>query len=129
MSEDFYTASARQRLERINAERAAAQADLAAYRANADYDSAGQAIQQIANLDAEQANLGNLYNRYVASQQPRRPEFLTPEERQARPIEKMGWSDAVELARTSRYAKNIKSDDPNMLAGYYEAQRRKARGE
>jgi hypothetical protein len=129
MSDDFYTQSARQRLERINAERAAAQADLAAYRANADYDSAGQAIQQIANLDAEEANLGNLYNRYVASQQPRQPEYFTPEERAARPIEKMGWNDAVELARTSRYGKNIRSDDPAMIAGWHEAQRRRSRGE
>jgi hypothetical protein len=129
MSDDFYTASARQRLERIEAERAAARADLAAHKANSDYESAAYSIQQLANLDAEQSNLANLYNRHVASQQPRQREYLSPEERQARPIEKMDWSDAVELARTSRYGKHIKADDPGMIQGWHEAQRRRARGE
>jgi hypothetical protein len=126
---DFYSDSAKRRLEMIEAERSAATADLSAAKANGDYDSAGQAIQQIANLDAERANLANLYNSYVASQQPPRREYLTPEERQARPIEKMDWSDTVDLTRQSKYAKNIRADDPNMVAGWYEARRRSARGE
>ena len=52
-SEDFYTFSARQRLQQISAGRAQALADLEVAKASADYDSAGQAVQQIANLDAE----------------------------------------------------------------------------
>src|SRR5262245_10023505 len=127
--EDFYTASARQRLERIEAERAAAQADLVAHRSNGDYDSAGYAIQQIADLDRQRENVIGLYNRYAASHQPRQPEYLTPEERAARPIEKMDWSDAVALARTSRYGQSLKADDANMIRGWHEAQRRRGRGE
>jgi hypothetical protein len=126
---DFYSDSAKRRLEQIEAERAVALADLAAYRANSDYDSAGSAIQQVANLDAERANLAQLYNNYVASQQPPAPPQLTPEERAARPITKMDWSDTVELARTSRYGKDLKPNDPNLIAGWNEARRRSARGE
>jgi hypothetical protein len=126
---DFYTQSARQRLEQIAAERAAAEADLLAHRANSDTYSAGQSIQHLANLAAEQQNLTTLYNNYVQSQQPRQREYLTPEERAAKPIHKMDWSDAVDLARTSRYGKNIRADDPNMIAGWHESQRRRARGE
>jgi hypothetical protein len=126
---DFYSDSARRRLEQIEAERAAALADLAAHRANSDYESAGNAIQQVANLDAERANLGTLYQQYVASQTPPSPPELTAEERAAKPWSKMDWSDVVELTRGSRHAKNIKPDDPNMVAGWRETQRRRARGE
>jgi hypothetical protein len=80
-------------------------------------------------LDAERANLAQLYNNYVASQQAPAREQLTPEERAARPITKMDWSDVVDLARGSRYGKNIKPDDPNLIAGWNEARRRSARGE
>ncbi len=126
---DFYGDSAKQRLAIIEAERASALADLAAHKANSDYDSAANSIQTIANLDAERANLANLYNNYVASQQPSRPPELTQEERQAKPWSKMDWSDVVEMTRGSKYAKNIKPNDPNMVAGYYEASRRRGRGE
>src|SRR5262249_19002180 len=126
---DFYEDSAKRRLEVIQAERAAAQADLASHRMNSDYDSASASIQQLANLAAEEQNLHTLYNNYVASKQPRQPEYLSPEERAVRPVHKMDWSDTVELARTSRYAKNIKSDDPAMVAGFHEARRRRGRGE
>jgi hypothetical protein len=129
MSDDFYTQSARQRLEQIEAERTAAQADLAAHKANSDSYSAGQTIQTLANLAAEQQNLTTLYNNYVQSQQPRQREYLSPEERHARPIHKMTWDDAVDLARQSKYGKNLRSDDPNMIAGWHESQRRRSRGE
>jgi hypothetical protein len=46
---DFYQDFAPRRLQQIEAERAAAMADLAAHRMNSDYDSAGQVIQQIAD--------------------------------------------------------------------------------
>jgi hypothetical protein len=129
MADDFYTVSARQRLERIEAERAATQADLAAYKANADYESAGQAIQQLANFAAEQENLTHLYNRYVESQRPAPREHLSQEEINARPWNKMTPQDALELARGSRYGKNLTFDDPHVRAGFYEAQRRRNRGE
>jgi hypothetical protein len=93
-----------------------------------EYSEAAE-MQNIANVRAERKNLVNEYNEEMVRQQPRRPEYLTPEERAARPIEKMDWSDTVELARTSRYGRNLKPDDPHMVAGYYEARRRRGRGE
>jgi DNA-binding transcriptional regulator YbjK len=129
MSDDFYLQAARARAGQLDAELAAAKADLAAYRSQADYDSAAVSVQQIANLTAEQRNLHNLCDQYVRSQQPpARPE-LTAEERAARPVTKMDWSDVVDLARGSRYGKNIKADDPNLIAGWNEARRRSGRGE
>jgi hypothetical protein len=129
MADDFYLSAGQQRLAQIEAERATALADLAAHKANHDQDSAAAAIQQIANLDVEAANLGNLYQRYHQSQNPPPPPEPSPEERAARPINRMDWSDVVEMTRQSKYAKNIRPDDPNLIAGYNEAMRRRARGE
>ncbi len=126
---DFYIDAAITRANTIEAELAAARADLAAHRANGDTDSAGVSIQQIANLESERANLNNLYAAYVQSQQPPQPEQLTDEERMAKPWSRMDWSDVVEMTRGSKWAKDIKADDPNMIAGWREAQRRRARGE
>src|SRR5262249_48152280 len=97
MSEDFYTASARQRLERIEAERAAATADLQAHRANSDYESAGYAIQQIADLDRQRENVIGLYNRHVAHQTPPQ-RYVSDEQRAARVP---GELDAYDLAKIS----------------------------
>jgi hypothetical protein len=74
-----------QRLAQLEAERAAALADLAAHKATGDRDSAAAAIQQIANLDVELQNLGSLYRRYEASQNPPKPPEPTLEERRAKP--------------------------------------------
>lgn len=126
MTDDFYSGSARRRLEMIEAERAAATADLAAFKANADYDSAGQAIQQLANLDAERANLTNLYQRYVASQTPPAQPELSPEEKAARPWHHMTPQDALDLAKTSKYGKDLDFNNPDVRAGWNEVQRRRA---
>jgi hypothetical protein len=103
-SDDFYSFSARQRLQQINAGRAQALPDLEAAKANADYDSAGQAVQQIADLDAEARNVAALHEQYVASRRPRNRNSV-PSERAARPWDKMTWD------------------------GYREVMRRRARGE
>ncbi|MGO8923930.1 MAG: hypothetical protein ACLQF4_13460 [Xanthobacteraceae bacterium] len=129
MADDFYLSAGQQRLAQIEAERTAALADLAAYKANGDRDSAAASIQQIANLDVELGNLNNLYSRYVQSQTPQQPPEPSPEERAARPIHRMDWSDVVEMTRRSKYAKNIRPDDPNLIAGWNEAMRRRSRGE
>src|SRR5262249_19806619 len=93
--EDFYTASARQRLERLDAERAAATADLQSHRANSDYESAGYAIQQLADLDRQRANVIDLYRRHVASQQPPQ-RYVSDEQRAAR---QPGEMDAYDLGK------------------------------
>jgi hypothetical protein len=80
-------------------------------------------------LEAERANLTALYQSYVASQQPSQPEQLTDAERFSRPWDKMTPDDALALAKTSKYGKNLSWDDPNVRAGYAEAAKRRARGE
>ena len=129
MADDFYTSAASQRLKMIEAERAAHLADLAAHRANGDIESAGAVVQALANAEAEKANLLALHDSYVRSQNPPAPPEPSREERDARPWNCMDWSDVVAMTRNSKYARDIKPDDPNMIAGYHEAQRRKARGE
>jgi hypothetical protein len=126
MPQDFYLTAAQQRANMIEAELASAKADLAAYKANNDVESAGSTVQQIANLTAEQQNLSNLYSAYVQSQQPQQAPELSPEERAAKPIHRMDYRDAYELAKSgSKYG----VDDNAFRAGIAEVQRRKARGE
>ena len=47
----------------IEAELAAAKADLMAHKANSDVESASGSVQQIANLEAERANLTALISK------------------------------------------------------------------
>ena len=125
---DFYSAAIEARLNTLAAEEQAALADASAYRANNDPESAGNAAQQIANVRAERANLLNLHREYIASQTPPAQPELTAEERAAKPWSRMDASD-IQLAKGSKYGKNLTWDDPHMRAGYAEAQRRRARGE
>jgi hypothetical protein len=77
MADDFYIHSARTRMDRIEAERSRALADLADAKASADYETAGYAVQTIANLDAEARNLASIHEQYVRSQTPvPPPEFV-----------------------------------------------------
>jgi hypothetical protein len=66
-SDDYYTHLARTQLERLEAGKAQALADLQAAKANADYESAGAAVQQIADLEVQKANILNLHSQYVRS--------------------------------------------------------------
>jgi hypothetical protein len=118
MADDFYLQAGSQRLAQIEAERAAALADLAAHKANGDRESAAAAIQQIANIDVEMANLNQLYTRYVQSQNPPAPPQPSKESRAKRTWEEMDWQDVVDMTRESKYAKNIRPDDPNLIAGW-----------
>jgi hypothetical protein len=124
---DDYIEAGRRRYAVLEAARAQATADIQAHRVNGDQDAMSEAIQTLANLDADMASLNNLYSRYAASQAP--PPEPSKEERLARPWNKMDWTDVVEMTRQSKHAKDIRADDPNMIAGYHEAMRRKARGE
>jgi hypothetical protein len=129
MARDFYVEAAAQRANMIEAELASAKADLAAYKANNDVESAGSTVQQIANLTAEQQNLSNLYSAYVQSQQPPAPIPQTAEELRVKSWDKMTYDDALQLAKTSKYGRDLNWNDPNVIAGYREAQRRRSRGE
>lgn len=128
MSNDFYSAVTQSRLTMLAAEEQASLADLAASRANSDTESAASALQQLANLRAERSNLLSLHQEYVASQQPQRQPEPSPEERAARPWSRMDYSDVLEMARNSKYAKDL-TWNSDMQAGYEETRRRRARGE
>src|SRR6476660_8986222 len=124
---DFYRDSAERRLQQLNATRAASLADLEAHKLNGDHDAAGEVIQNLANIDAERANLTQLYQNYVQSQQPPQPEHLTPEELQNRPWYKLSAEQALQVATEgSKYGKGLDYSDPNVQAGWREAQRRKS---
>jgi hypothetical protein len=129
MSDFLRDAAARQRAM-LEAQLSAADADLKAARANSDYDGAAAAVQQYADAVAQWNNLQNIENQYVASQQPRQPEQLSPEELAAKPAHKMTADDGLRTAVAgSRWEKSITWNDPNVVAGYRETQRRRARGE
>jgi hypothetical protein len=125
---DFYLNAAAQRANELAAERQAHLADLAAYRANGDTQSAAQVVQALANNQAEQQNLQTLCNDYVAAQQPRQPERISEEERAAKPWSRMNYDDVLEMARGSKYAKDL-TWNADMQAGYNEVRARRARGE
>ena len=129
MADDFYVSAraARFRPDRGRAE-SRAFADLADAKASADYETAGYAVQTLANLDAEARNLANLHEQYVRSQ-IRPPPEISAEEKAAKPWNRMTPDDALELARQSKYGKDLDWNDPHVRAGYQEAQRRRARGE
>jgi hypothetical protein len=127
MADDWYVERGRQRLAALRAGRAQCIADLEAAKRDGDADAADSAIANLADIDQQERNTISLYNQYAASQAP--PPEPSLEERRARPIDRMDWNDIVEMTRQSKYAKNIRADDPNMIAGWQEAQRRRARGE
>jgi hypothetical protein len=112
----------------LEAERQAALADLAAHKANNDYAAASATVQSLANLQAEATNLKNLCDNYIASQQPRQPERLSDEEKAAKPIHRMNYDDVLDMARTSKYAKDL-TWNADMQAGYDEVRARRSRGE
>jgi hypothetical protein len=129
MSQDFYLNAAQQRAAELEMELSAAKTDLLTYRHNQDLQAAGEAVQRIADLTTQQSNLQALTQGYIQSQQPRQPEQLTEEERNARPWHKMTADDGLQLAKTSKYGKSLDWSDPNVRSGYAEAQRRRNRGE
>jgi hypothetical protein len=103
----------------------AAKTDLLTFRHSQDLQQAGEAVQRIANLTAEQSNLRALCEGYVQSQQPRQPEVPSEEELQHRSWDKMTPDDALRLARTSKYGKDLDWNNRDVIAGWHESQRRR----
>jgi hypothetical protein len=124
---DFYLKSAQKQARALEAAKNAAIAGLNEARANGDSYSAQEAIQNLADLSAAQENLSRLCNQYIQSQQPPMP--ASREERAARTWDRMDWQDVTNLARQSKYGRDIQPNDPGLIAGWQEAQRRRARGE
>jgi len=128
-NDDPYLRGLQRRMAHNRAAEAAAKADLDTHVLNGDEDGIGESEQQIADVRAQQRNLASLAQEYIASQNPPASQEVSAEERAARPPERMDWQDVVNLARSCKYATDLKPDDPNMLRGYREAQRRRQRGE
>jgi hypothetical protein len=125
MAEDWYVEAGQQRLNDISAQRSQAMADLEAAKVRYDSDGASDAIQRIADCDAQRANLMNLYNQYWHSQNPPAPPPQTKEQLHAKPWEQMNYADVWEMSR-SKYGP---PDEGMFRAGMAEAARRRARGE
>lgn len=129
MSDDFYLKSAQAQFDALEAQRMRELADLQSAKAAGDEDSAAAAILGIANIDAAKRNLVQLTNEYTASMNPPAAPPVSKEQRAARQWHEMDAQDLLNMARGSKYAGNLTWDDPNMRAGWQEAQRRRARGE
>lgn len=125
---DFYTQSAARRAAELDAERSEALADLARAKAEGDTASASYSVQRIADIDAASQNLLALHQRYLTSQNPPAPEPATEAEIVARPWNRMTPDDALSLARKSKYSADLDWNDPNVRAGWQEAQRRRRAG-
>lgn len=117
-ADDYYTHLARQQLQRLDANKAQTLADLAAAKANSDYETAGTAVSELADIEAKRQNLVALHDQYVRSQQTYEPPELTAEEKFAKPWDRMTLEDGLDLARTSKYGKDLDFNDPNVVAGY-----------
>src|SRR5262245_4590370 len=129
-SPDDYTYAAQRQGSKLLAERKRAEADLEEARAAGNTDLMGEYEQVIADIDQKGRNLNALYEVHIRSQQPPPPPpEATQEEKAARPWDKMTWDDALDLARGSKYGKDLDHNDPNVQAGYREVMARRARGE
>jgi hypothetical protein len=127
MAKDKYWQASQNALRATDYEMARAQSDLNSYVAAGDKENAAVAVSELANLARQRENITLLQQQYAASKQP--PPQPSAEERASRPWQKMDWQDVVDLARGSKYGKNIQANDPDLIAGYNEAMRRRSRGE
>jgi hypothetical protein len=123
MSDDPLIAGGRHRVAVIDAAIAAAQADLQAHIVNGDIEAIGESEQTIANLRADRQNMFNLHAEHVRSQTP--PPPPTDEERAAKPLHRMDYSDVYQMLKHSKYG----VDDNAFREGIAEVGRRRARGE
>jgi hypothetical protein len=132
MSNDRYTQYGTRLLRQLDAELAAARADLSAFDASDDEAGAADAIARINELDIKRQNLESLYHRHVQANQPYQPPPLTDSEMQALPPDKMTLGSALEMInRTSKYTKDapLTVNDPYVRHGWSIAQQRRQRGE
>ena len=115
---------------RYNAELSAAQADLAAYEHTEDQAGQDEAIDRISTARRQIRDLENLSNEYTAASQPPTQQPLTDSEMQALPPEKMSVGNALDLInRTSKYARDLTTDNAYVRHGWAIAQQRRQRGE
>ena len=124
--DDFYVEAAQRRLNEIEAGRAHATAAPASAKAENDTYSASEAVQLLADLNAQERNLRQLHQQHVASQNPPAPPPPTDSEFMAKSPEKMDYSDVWRVASKSKYGQ---PDEASFRAGIAEVARRRGRGE
>ena len=127
--DEFYAAAAQKRLQQLAVDRMKAQHDLAISLSMGDEEAAAGEIDSIAEIDAKTANLRALAQREMARNQAQTPPPQTAEQLRAKPPEQMTWEDGLEIARNSKYGKDLDFNNPHVVAGYHEATRRRQRGE
>jgi hypothetical protein len=127
-SDPYWKASERV-LRGTDAELGRVQGDLNSYVAAGDKDSAASAVAELANLSRQKENLVLLRNQYLQSRTPQQQAPKTAEETAATPIQNMNANELMELYRGSKYSRDLDWNDPNVRAGWIEAQNRRARGE
>jgi hypothetical protein len=123
--DDFYVEAANRRLNEIEAARAHALAALTGAKADNDYCSGTEAVQLIANLNAEEANLRRLHQQHIAAQNPPAPPQQTDQEWLSKPAHRMDYADVYRMANKSKYG----VDESSFRAGIAEVAARRARGE
>ena len=128
---DYYEILAAQRYAALEAAENQIRVNLQAnYCVGGDTVEDSQSIQQLANIRQEKAALAQLANEHAQSKIPQYRAPLTREEWEAKPVEKMTALDGLYIAQKgSRFEGQIRADDPNVVAGYYETLKRRGRGE
>jgi hypothetical protein len=76
----------------------------------------------------QQRNLSALHDQYIASKTPQQPAPKTAEETAATPIENLNANELMDVYRNSKYGKDLNWNDPNVRAGWQEAQYRRSKG-
>jgi hypothetical protein len=89
MADDFKTEAARARLKVLAAAKAQVAANISRYESENDVASASDELQAYANLETEEQNLVNAYQRYQAQSAPRQPEPISDSEFMAMSPERM----------------------------------------
>lgn len=89
MADDFKLQAAQQRLKVLQAAKQQVAANISRYEAEGDLDSASDEIQAFSNLESEEQNLVNSYQRYQAASAPRQPEPISNSEFLAMSPERM----------------------------------------
>ena len=89
MAEDFKAKAVEARLKILTAAKAQVSANYSRYEAEGDLDSAADEAQAYANLETEEQNLVNSYQRQVAQSMPRQPVQVSDSEFLAMSPERM----------------------------------------
>ena len=128
---DFKTEAARARLKVLSAAKQQVSANIARYESEGDLDSASDEIQAYANLESEEQNLVNSYQRYQAASAPRQSEPISDSEFLAMSPERMLENPQLvdKIFSKSKYYSKDQWQDPEVAsrvrAGLAEIEKRK----